>query len=83
MSAKSKKVPMRMCLGCREMKPKRDLIRIVIPKEGDAQIDPTGKTNGRGAYLCKNADCLQALGKQKGNRLPAAIMEGLKKQIEE
>lgn len=80
---KSKKVPLRMCLGCREMKPKRDLIRIVLPKEGEAQIDSTGKANGRGAYICKNTQCLQALSKQKGNRLPETIMKGLREQIEE
>lgn len=82
MSGKGKRTPMRMCLGCRQMKPKRDLIRIVTPKEGETHIDPTGKSNGRGAYLCKDAACLDALQKQKGNRLPEVIIKSLKEQIE-
>lgn len=53
----TKKVPMRMCTGCREMKPKRDLIRIVRVSESDIRLDTTGKLNGRGAYICKNKEC--------------------------
>ena len=49
---KPKKVPMRMCVGCREMKEKRELIRIVRTPEGETLMDPTGKKSGRGAYLC-------------------------------
>ncbi len=56
---KVKKIPMRMCLGCGEMKPKRELIRIVKPAEGDISLDLTGKKNGRGAYICRSADCLR------------------------
>ncbi|WP_028509000.1 YlxR family protein [Ruminococcus sp. NK3A76] len=56
---KVKKIPMRMCLGCGEMKPKRELIRIVKPAEGEISLDLTGKKNGRGAYICRSADCLR------------------------
>ena len=51
---KTKKIPMRMCLGCGEMKPKRELIRVVKSKEGDISLDLTGKKSGRGAYICKS-----------------------------
>lgn len=54
---KSQKIPMRMCLGCNEMKPKRELMRVVKSPEGEISLDFTGKKNGRGAYLCKEADC--------------------------
>jgi len=53
-----KKVPMRMCVGCREMQPKKELIRIVRSPEGEVHADPTGKAPGRGAYVCKKAECL-------------------------
>ena len=56
---------MRMCVGCREMKEKRDLIRIVRTPEGDAVLDPTGKKSGRGAYVCRRAECLQRAIQQK------------------
>lgn len=54
-----KKIPLRMCTGCREMKPKKELIRIVRTAEGELRVDATGKLNGRGAYLCKSAECLK------------------------
>ena len=53
-----KKIPMRMCTACREMKPKRELIRVVKTPEGDIKLDLTGKLNGRGAYICKSSECL-------------------------
>ncbi len=56
---KTKKIPMRMCLGCGEMKPKRELIRVVKSKEGDISLDLTGKKSGRGAYICKNVECFE------------------------
>lgn len=55
---KMKKIPMRMCLGCGEMKPKKELVRVVKPKEGDISLDLTGKKAGRGAYICRSAECL-------------------------
>ena len=56
---KTKKIPMRMCLGCGEMKPKRELIRVVKSKEGDISLDLTGKKSGRGAYICKSVECFE------------------------
>ena len=62
---KPKKIPMRMCVGCREMKEKRELIRIVRTPEGEAVLDPTGKRSGRGAYVCRQAECLRRSIRQK------------------
>ena len=62
---KEKKVPMRMCVGCREMKPKKELLRVVRSPEGGVSIDPTGRKPGRGAYVCFSADCLKRAIKQK------------------
>ena len=56
---KTKKIPMRMCLGCGEMNPKRELIRVVKSKEGDISLDLTGKKSGRGAYICKSVECFE------------------------
>ena len=54
-----KKIPKRQCTGCREMKSKKDLIRIIIDTEGKVCLDKTGRTNGRGAYICPNQDCFK------------------------
>jgi len=54
-----KKIPMRMCVGCRQMCSKKDLIRIVRSADGQIHMDLTGKAAGRGAYLCKEAQCLE------------------------
>lgn len=54
---KPKKIPMRMCLGCNEMKPKKDLIRVVRSPEGEISLDFTGKKSGRGAYICRSTEC--------------------------
>ncbi len=62
---KVKKIPMRMCIACHEMKPKKEMLRIVKPKEGDAFIDHTGKASGRGAYICDNPECIKKLKKGK------------------
>ena len=62
---KEKKVPMRMCVGCREMKPKKELLRVVRSPEGIVSIDPTGRKPGRGAYICHSAECLKRAIKQK------------------
>jgi len=68
---KHKKVPMRMCLGCKEMKPKKELIRIVRTVQGDIIIDVTGKKSGRGAYVCKNDTCIDSA--VKAERLSKAL----------
>lgn len=62
---KPRKIPMRMCVGCREMKEKRELIRIVRTPEGETLIDPTGKKSGRGAYVCRSPECLKRAIRQK------------------
>ena len=62
---KPKKIPMRMCVGCREMKEKRQMIRVVRSPEGDVSLDPTGKKSGRGAYLCRNPECMKRAIKQR------------------
>lgn len=54
---KPKKIPMRMCLGCGEMKPKKELIRAVKSPEGEISLDFTGKKSGRGAYICRSSEC--------------------------
>ena len=58
-----KKIPMRMCIGCREMKPKKDLLRIVRSPDGEISADPTGKKAGRGAYICRSAECVKLASK--------------------
>ena len=65
MPVKPRKVPMRMCVGCREMKPKMTLLRVVKPQEGDAHIDRTGKAPGRGAYVCDDIECLKKARKSR------------------
>lgn len=54
-----KKIPLRMCTGCGEMKPKKELVRVVRSKEGEISLDLTGRKAGRGAYVCRSLDCLK------------------------
>ena len=61
-----RKIPMRQCIGCRDMKSKKELLRILRTPEGQFVIDTTGKKNGRGAYLCRNAECFEAAAQSKG-----------------
>ena len=56
-----KKIPMRTCIGCRNVRPKNEMIRIVRTKDGLVEPDITGKAEGRGAYVCKNAECFLKL----------------------
>jgi len=60
-----KKIPMRMCKGCGEMKPKKELIRVVKSPEGEISLDPTGKKSGRGVYVCRTLECLKKARKAK------------------
>lgn len=60
-----KVIPERTCIGCNEKKEKKELIRIVKDKEGNINVDKTGKANGRGAYICKNIECLEKAIKSK------------------
>lgn len=61
----NKKIPARRCVACNEQKEKNNLLRIVRTPEGNIEIDQTGKKNGRGAYICKNVDCLNKIKKSK------------------
>lgn len=82
-----KKIPMRQCTGCGERKPKGQLIRVVRTPESNIVLDYTGKQNGRGAYICKNGDCLCLAVKKKrlennlGVVIPQEIYERLKKEL--
>lgn len=62
---KVRKIPLRMCTGCMEMKPKKELIRVVKMPEGEVCVDLTGKKSGRGAYICKSLECLEKAVKAK------------------
>ena len=62
---KVKKIPMRMCNGCMDMKPKKELIRVVKTNEEEVLVDLTGKKSGRGAYVCKSIECLEKAFKAK------------------
>lgn len=74
-----KKLPLRKCLGCNEMKPKRELVRVVRTPEGEIKMDLTGKLNGRGAYICPQKSCLAAAVKAK--RLNRAFSCEIKAEI--
>ena len=84
-----KRIPMRQCVGCREMKPKKELIRVVRSPEGTISLDFRGKAPGRGAYLCPDAACLKKAMKAKAlNRafemeIPQEIYEDLLVSMEE
>ena len=83
-----KKIPMRQCLGCREMKPKKELIRVVRSPEGNISLDFKGKASGRGAYVCPNAQCLKKAIKAKSlerafsTQIPPEIYEALEQEME-
>ena len=87
MPAKPRKIPMRMCVGCREMKPKMTLLRVVKPQDGEAHIDRTGKAPGRGAYVCDNPECLKKARKTRALEralecaIEEAVFEGLLGQM--
>ena len=82
-----KKIPMRMCVGCREMHEKRDLIRIVKSAEGMVSIDMRGKAPGRGAYICRKSDCLEramksrALERALEHRIEPDVYERLREEL--
>lgn len=83
-----KKIPMRQCLGCREMKPKATLIRVVRSPEGEISLDGRGKASGRGAYVCKDSDCLKKARKSKAiersleTQIPDEIYDRLEQEME-
>ena len=84
-----KKIPMRQCLGCREMKPKGELIRVVRSPEGEISLDFRGKLPGRGAYVCPDPACLKRAIKSKAlerafeTQIPQEIYDGLMQAMEE
>ena len=83
-----KKVPLCQCTGCREMKPKRELIRVVRSPENEISLDFKGKAPGRGAYVCPNMDCLKKAIKSKAlerafnTKIPDEIYQQLEEQME-
>lgn len=82
-----RKVPMRMCTGCGQMKPKRELVRIVRSSQGEISIDRTGRKPGRGAYICDSVECLQKARKSRrleksfGCRIPDEIYAQLEEVL--
>ncbi len=82
-----RKIPMRMCLGCGEMKPKKELIRAVKSPEGEISLDLTGKKAGRGAYICRSAECFKKARKSKrlekafSCRISEEIYDSLEKEL--
>jgi uncharacterized protein len=84
-----KKVPLRQCTGCNEMKSKKDMIRVVKTPEGQIIIDATGKKNGRGAYICCSVECLsksiktKALERSFKTKIPTQVYEELEKELKE
>ena len=83
-----KKVPMRKCVGCQEMKSKKEMIRVLKTSENTFELDATGKKNGRGAYVCCSKECLEKAIKSKGlersfkQPIPAEVYEILKKEMD-
>ena len=83
-----KKIPQRQCMGCRERKPKRDMIRIVRTPEGVVSLDFGGKMNGRGAYICPDKECLKKVQKSKALErsleipIPDEVFDRLAKEME-
>ena len=84
----NKKIPMRKCVGCQEMKSKKDMIRVIRTSEGEFLLDATGKKNGRGAYICPSKNCLEKAVKNKGlersfkQSIPREVYEALEKEME-
>ena len=82
-------MPVRMCVGCQEMKNKKEMIRVIKTPEGTFMLDATGKKNGRGAYICPNRECLSQAIKSKGlersfkQAIPKEVYESLEKEMEQ
>ena len=83
-----KKIPQRQCMGCRERKPKKDMIRVVRGTDGVVSLDFSGKLNGRGAYLCPDPECLKkairskALDRSLEVQIPQEVVDQLAKEME-
>ena len=84
-----KKVPMRKCVGCGEMKAKKELLRVLRTEEGEFVLDTTGRKNGRGAYVCVSRECFGKAVKNKGlersfkQAIPEEVYERLEKEMEQ
>ncbi|WP_272797247.1 RNase P modulator RnpM [Butyrivibrio sp. DSM 10294] len=82
-----KKIPMRKCVGCGEMKEKKELIRVIKTPEDEILLDITGRANGRGAYVCNNAECFRKAVKNKGlerslkSRIPDDVTLRIEKEL--
>jgi hypothetical protein len=87
MAPAPKKVPVRQCVGCREHRPKKELVRVVRSPEGRVSLDFSGRANGRGAYLCRSADCLRravrarALERAFGAAVPEDVLARIEKEL--
>jgi hypothetical protein len=87
--AVKKKIPMRKCVGCGEMKPKKELMRILKTENGEFVVDAAGKKNGRGAYLCRSLSCFQNAVKSRGlersfkQEIPQEVYDRLEKEMGE
>ncbi len=83
-----KKIPMRQCMGCRERKPKKELVRVVRSPEGTVSVDLRGKAPGRGAYICPDPECLKkavksrALERNLEVEIPEAVLHRLEEELE-
>ena len=83
------KIPMRQCTGCREMKSKKEMLRVLKTAEDEIVLDATGRKNGRGAYLCFSKECLAKARKNKGLErslkmaIPSAVYDSLEKELDE
>ena len=84
-----KKIPLRMCTGCGEMKPKKVLVRVVRSKEGEISLDLTGRKAGRGAYVCRTLDCLKKARKTRrierslDCQIPDEVYDAMEKEMAE
>ena len=84
----AKKIPLRQCVGCGEMKGKKEMMRVLRTMENEICLDVTGKKNGRGAYLCKNRECLRQARKNKGLErsfkmsIPGDVYDNLEREFE-
>ena len=84
-----KKIPMRKCVGCGEMKPKKELMRILKTESGEFIVDAAGKKNGRGAYICRSLECFKSAVKSRGlersfkQEIPLDVYDSLEKEMGE
>ncbi|MGN1197699.1 MAG: RNase P modulator RnpM [Acetatifactor sp.] len=85
----AKKIPLRQCVGCGEMKGKKEMMRVLRTEENEICLDVTGKKNGRGAYICRNRECLRKAAKSKGLErsfkmsIPSEVYDTLEKEFDQ